>query len=89
MIHLNHKNFASNKFIRKFYISLIFYANIFFNYYIKNNPEDIKISINLIKRYMFIYKSSYKIFSKLFEYHIIKILNNLKMIKILFSKILN
>ena len=76
LIHLNHKNSASNKYIRKFYISLLFYANIFFNYYIKNNPEDIKICINLIKRYIYIYKSSYKIFAKLFEYHIIKILNN-------------
>ena len=76
LIHLNHKNSASNKFIRKLYISLLFYANIFFNYFIKSNPEDIKICINLIKRYIYIYKSSYKKFSKLFEYHIIKILNN-------------
>ena len=76
MIHLNHKNSASNKYIRKFYISLLFFANIFFNYHIKNNPENIKICINLIKRYIYIYKPSYKIFAKLFEYHIIKILNN-------------
>ena len=76
LIHLNHKNSASNIYIRKFYISLLFFANILFNYYIKNNPNDIKICINLIKRYIYIYKSSYKIFSKLFEFNLIKILNN-------------
>ena len=76
LIHLNHKNSASNIYIKKFFISLLFYANILFNYYIKNNPNDIKICINLIKRYTYIYKPSYKIFSKLFEYNLAKILNN-------------
>ena len=76
LIHLNHKNSASNVFIKKFYISLLFFANILYKYYINIYPEDIQIAINLIQRYTYIYKPSYKIFPKLFEYNIIKILNN-------------
>ena len=48
LIHLNHKNSASNVFIKKFYISLLFFANILYNYHININPEDIQIAINLI-----------------------------------------
>ena len=76
LIHLNHKNSASNIFIKKFYISLLFFATILYNYYINIHPEDIQIAINLIQRYSYIYKPSYKIFPKLFQYNIINILNN-------------
>ena len=76
LVHLEHKNSASMVYYQNFYLSLLVYANIFYKYYIKYNPEDINIAINLIKKYKFIYEPSYKYYHKLFEYNILQILSN-------------
>ena len=76
LIHLNHKNSSMIKFYDQFHISVLICQNIFHNYYLKDNPRDIKISINYLKRYKKIYKFSYKEFKKYLSYNIINILNN-------------
>ena len=76
LIHLNHNNSAMIKYYDQFYISVLICQNIIYNYYLKNNPRDIKIAINYLKRYKKIYKISYKLYKKYFSYNIINILNN-------------
>ena len=53
LIHLNHNDATSKKFMfnPKFYINILFVANNIYEYYIKNNPEDIKILFHYIKNF--------------------------------------
>ena len=76
LIHLNHNNSAMIKYYDRFYLSVMICQNIIFNYYIKDNPRDIKIAINFLHRYKKIFKKSYKLYTKYFSYNIINILNN-------------
>jgi glycosyltransferase involved in cell wall biosynthesis len=76
LIHLNHNNSAMVKYYDQFYSSVLILQNILFNYYIKDNPRDIQIIINYIKRYKKIYKISYNLYIKYFSYNIISVLNN-------------
>ena len=50
LIHLIHKKSASNEYWKQkeFYLSLYFYIYYLYNYYIKENPQYIKIIINYI-----------------------------------------
>ena len=76
MIHLNHDNSAMVKYIDQFYISVLFYEYNLYNYYIKDNPEDIKILINYINRYKNIYKINKDLYSNFFNYNFLNILNS-------------
>lgn len=76
LIHLNHTNSAMIKFYDEFYISVLICQNILYNYLIKDQPQDIKILINYLKRYKKIYNISYSLYNKYFSYNIINILNN-------------
>ena len=51
LIHLNHNNSAMIKYYDQFYVSVLLCQDILYNYYIKDNPKDIKIAINYLKRY--------------------------------------
>ena len=76
LIHLNHNNSAMIKYYDQFYISILICQNILYNYYIKDNPSDITIAINYLKRYKKIYKISYRLYKNYYSYNIINILNN-------------
>ena len=76
LIHLNHKNSAMIKYYDQFHISVLICQNILHNYYLKDNPRDIKIAINYLERYKKIYKITYREYKKYFSYNIINILNN-------------
>jgi len=76
LIHLDHDNSAMKQYYDQLYIGVLFCENIIYNYYIKNNPRDIIILINFIKRYKYIHKVSYKQYPKLFSNNIINIINN-------------
>ena len=76
LIHLNHNDSAMIKYFDQFYIGVLFCGYNLYNYYLKNNPKDIIILINYIKRYKYIYNLSKKLFSKFFNYNIINILKN-------------
>ena len=76
LIHLNHNNSAMIKYYDQFYISVLICQNILYNYYIKDNPSDIKIALNYLKRYKKIYQNSYKLYKNYYSYNIINILNN-------------
>jgi len=76
LIHLNHNNSAMIKYYDQFYISVLLCQNILYNYYIKDNPKDIKISINYLTRYKKIYKNAYRLYRNYYTYNIINIINN-------------
>jgi len=89
LIHLNHKNSANNKFIRKFYISLIFYANIFFKNYCDEFKYILKTLYSILNQnydnyeIIIIYDNSeqsnfYLIKSFIKVYKNLKIINNKK-----------
>ena len=76
LIHLNHTNSAMLKFYDQFYISVLICQNILFNFLIKDQPKDIIILMNYLKRYKKIYNISNSLYKKYFSYNIINILNN-------------
>ena len=51
LIHLNHNNSAMIKYYDQFYIRVLICQNILYNSFIKDNPRDIKILMNYLKRY--------------------------------------
>ena len=76
LIHLNHNNSAMNQYYDQFYISVLICENIIYNYYIRDNPRDIKIAINYLDRYKDVYKLTFKLYLEYFFYNIINILKN-------------
>ena len=76
LIHLNHTNSAMIKFYDQFYISVLICQNILYNFLIKDQPKDIIILMNYLKRYKKIYNISHGPYKKYFSYNIINILNN-------------
>ena len=78
IIHLAHKKAISNKFLdnKEFYLSLLFFVNNIYDYYIKEHPKDIYIIINFfisMKNYI---KKAKNLFPNLFYFIIKKIYNN-------------
>ena len=77
LIHLAHKKSASSNFKKnkEFYLSLLFFTNNFFDYYLKYQPEDIKIIVNLfislgffsIKAYQTLPNLFFLVFKKIFS----------------------
>ena len=68
LIHFSHKNSISNDFPnnKEFYLSLLFFTNNFFDYYLKYNPTDIKIIVNLFISLDFFSIKAYKTLPNLF-----------------------
>ena len=70
LIHLSHTNAASGNHLNEdeYYLGILFFANTFYDYYIKDNPEDVKILLN----YIFLYTNGFKLgsflFPNLFDY---------------------
>ena len=64
LIHLSHANAASGNHLNEdeYYLGILFFANTFYDYYIKSNPQDIKILTN----YIFLYTNGFKLGSYLF-----------------------
>ena len=78
LIHLFHKNSISNDFPnnKEFYLSLLFFTNNFFDYYLKYNPADIKIIVNLFISLDFFSIKAYKTLPNLFFLVFKKIFSN-------------
>ena len=78
LIHFVHKNSVSNDFPsnKEFYLSLLFFTNNFFDYYLKYNPEDIKIIVNLFISLDFFSIKAYKTLPNLFFLVFKKIFSN-------------
>ena len=55
---------------------LLLFENVLYKYYIKNHPEDIKIILNILKKYSHDFKDYYNEYPKLFQESIVPILNN-------------
>ena len=77
LIHLSHVNAASGNHLNEdeYYLGILFFANTFYDYYIKDNPQDIKILMN----YIFLYTNSFRLgnflYPDLFSYIIRNIIS--------------
>ena len=78
LIHLSHKKSVTNDFPnnKEFYLSFLFFINNLFDYYLKYNPEDIKIVINLLISVEFFSIKAYKTYPPLFFYVFRKIFSS-------------
>ena len=78
LIHLNHiKSASSNHWnIKEYYLSILFFANILYDYHIKNNPKDIILGINFIKLSLSCFKKGKELFPNMFNLYIEKVLKN-------------
>ena len=78
LIHLIHQNATSTNFINnnEFYLGILFAGNIIYDYYIKDNPEEIYILTNYFKFFQYYINIGKNLFPKLFKYIINKIINN-------------
>ena len=78
LIHLIHSKSATNLNWKnnEFYISILFYANFIYNYYIKYNPKEIKLLINFIYFYLDNFKIAANLYPKFFNQIIKYIFSN-------------
>lgn len=76
LIHFINNNSAANLYKEQYFISILFNGMNFYHYYIKDNPQDIKISFNYIKRYKYIFKELYKLNPNNIAYYIRNIINS-------------
>ncbi len=78
LLHLFHKKSISNNYYEKneYYLSIFFFANVIYKYYLKNNPKDINILINFLNLFKFSFQYGKKIYPLFFNYIIKNILNN-------------
>ena len=78
LIHLMHSNSISNDFSQnnEFYLSFYFFLFYLYDYYIKNNLQNIKIIINYIYTDINSFVKGYKLFPEMFDSIIKIILNN-------------
>ena len=78
IIHLAHKKAASNEFLdnKDFYLGLLFFVNTLYDYYIKNNPQDIHILIHFFVSMNYYVRRAYYVNPKLFFFIIKKIYIN-------------
>jgi glycosyltransferase involved in cell wall biosynthesis len=89
LIHLIHSKSATivNWKNNEFYISILFYANFIYNYYIKFNPKEIKLLINFINFYSEHFKIAAKLYPTFFN-HIIEFIFHNKYISLSYKKYL-
>ena len=75
LLHLIHINSASNSYLQntQYYLSVLFFANIMNEYYLKNNKKDINLLINYINLFINCFQYSKDLYPNLLS-HIIKIL---------------
>ncbi len=78
ILHLVHRNSASNNFSenKNYYLSVLFVSNLICEYYLKNNPKDIKILVNYITLFNECFQYAKKFYPDLFKYIIKNILNS-------------
>lgn len=78
MIHLNNLRSSSNKHwnLKEYYLSVLFFSNIFSDNYLKENPTDIKILINFLHLFFKEFRMGQKLYPNIFETVINKILFN-------------
>ena len=78
ILHLFHKNSASNHYTenKNYYLSVLFVANIIYDYHLKNNPLDIRILLNYIYLFVDCFKYGKKYFPDLYMHIIKKIIND-------------
>lgn len=76
LIHISNMNTSFKKYRKEFIHSVLFFGNNIYYYYIKNNPQDINIAINFVKRYRNVLKNSYKKYYNFFSFNIRNIINN-------------
>ena len=78
LLHLVHQNSASNNFSenKNYYLSVIFISNLICEYYLKNNPKDIKILVNYITLFIDCFQYAKKYYLNFFKYIIRNILNS-------------
>ena len=78
LLHYAHKKSMSNDFPnnKEFYLSLLFFTNNFFDYYLKYKPEDIKIIVNLFLSLGFFSMKAYQTLPNLFFLVFKKIFSN-------------
>ena len=77
LIHLKHRKSAMcvySEYLSKY---IFLFENVLYKYLIKyDHPEDIKIILNILKRYSFAYKDYYEKYPELFKESILQILSN-------------
>ena len=78
LLHYAHKKSMSNDFPnnKEFYLSLLFFTNNFFDYYLRYKPEDIKIIVNLFLSLGFFSMKAYQTLPNLFFLVFKKIFSN-------------
>ena len=76
LLHIKHKSSAMSVFSKYLLAYLLLFENVLYKYYIKNHPEDIKIILNILKKYSHAFKDYYNEYPKLFQESIVPILNN-------------
>ena len=78
IIHLNHIKSASNNhwFNSQYYLGILFFGNILFDFHIKNNPKDIKLAINYIHLFYEEFEKEKQIFPNILKIFTNKILSN-------------
>ena len=90
ILHLFHKKSISNNYDKKneYYLSIFFFANVIYKYYLKNNPNDINILVNFLNLFKNTFLYGKKIYPTFFNYIINNILNNEYLSKIDKEKLL-
>ena len=78
LIHLSHSSATSKGFLnnKNFYLGVLFFGNSLYDYYLKNNPEDIKIIIHYIMYFKDAFRIGQTLFPRLYHFIINKIINN-------------
>ena len=76
LLHIKHKSSAMSVYSKYLLSYLLLFENVLYKYYIKNNPEDNKIFLYILKKYSHAFKDYYKEYPKLFQESIIPILSN-------------
>ena len=78
ILHLVHQSSASSNYIenKNYYLSVLFVSNLINEYYLKNNPKDIKILVNYITLFIDCFQYAKKYYPDLFKYIIKNILNS-------------
>ena len=84
LIHLNHANEISYQYKKnkEYYLSILFFANILYEYYIKIYPKDIHLLINYINFHQIQFLICKNLYPNLFYYIIKIIFNNSKIVMI-------